>query len=383
MEELFGRYRLHTMLGRGGMGKVWKAFDTATDREVAVKVLLSEYAEDTRYRERFEREARAVSRLQHPNIIPIHNFGEIDGRLYIDMPLLDGVDLETLLRGQGPLPLSTAVQLVREAASALDRAHQAGLVHRDIKPSNMFIHDSGHMYLIDFGIARDQSAYTNGRTGTLAYMAPEQFDGKSGRCVDVYALTMVLFESLTGRHPFHEATSTAQLVAAHLNAEPPRPNDLVPTLPESLNAVISRGMCKEPSDRYRTAGALAQAVHAVDLGENPTTMLARAVSLSLRDRSAQDKPHTSGTASTDLSEIVDRARQLLDDGQVDAAEALFRRAAQADDAEGMSLLGNLLWNRGELTESEMWYRRGADAGNDWCMVNLGKQLRNRGDLAEA
>lgn len=262
MMESFGRYRLQAMLGHGGMGQVWRAFDTTTDRAVALKLLLPELVGDDAYRVRFEREARTASKLQNPHIVPIHNFGEIDGRLFIDMALLDGVDLETLLRRHGHLPLTAAAEIIRQAASAIDAAHTAGLVHRDIKPSNIFIHASGHTYLIDFGIARRQSTHTQGQTGTFAYMAPEQFDGEAGPSVDVYALTLVLFQCLTGKFPFDDS-SIAQLVAAHLKAPPPRPTDLIPTLPAALDGVIAEGMAKDPAARYPTASALAQAVAAV------------------------------------------------------------------------------------------------------------------------
>lgn len=262
MHENFGRYRLRATLGRGGMGQVWRAFDTATDREVALKVLLVDVAEDETYPDRFEAEARTASKLQHPHIVPIHSFGEIDDRLFIDMALLDGTDLATILRKYGALPLTVTAEIIRQVASALDAAHSAGLVHRDVKPSNIFVHSSGHTYLIDFGIARSQSAYTRGSTGTLAYMAPEQFEGQAGPSVDAYALALVLFECLTGSHPFDDASSVAQMITAHLSAPVPRLTDLVPGLPTAIDDVVARGMAKNPADRYTSPGELAYAVAA-------------------------------------------------------------------------------------------------------------------------
>ncbi|MCD2110983.1 MULTISPECIES: serine/threonine-protein kinase [Rhodococcus] len=261
MGETFGRYELQTRLGQGGMGQVWCAFDSVTDRQVAVKVLPPELADDAGYRARFDREARAVSKLRHPNIVPIHNFGEIDGRLYIDMALLEGEDLGTVLRREGSLPLDRTVRVIGQVAAALDAAHDAGLVHRDVKPANIVLHPSGHTYLIDFGIAHadGQTALTReaGAIGTLAYMAPERFDGRSGPGSDIYALTCVLFQCLTGRAPF-ATDSTAQHVASHLTKPPPRPTDLVPGLPAALDGVVARGMAKRVEDRYRRAGELAE-----------------------------------------------------------------------------------------------------------------------------
>ncbi|AYA26968.1 serine/threonine protein kinase [Rhodococcus rhodochrous] len=259
--ETFGRYELQTRLGQGGMGQVWCAFDSVTDRQVAVKVLPPELADDAGYRARFDREARAVSKLRHPNVVPIHNFGEIDGRLYIDMALLEGEDLGTVLRREGSLPLDRTVRVIGQVAAALDAAHDSGLVHRDVKPANIVLHPSGHTYLIDFGIAHadGQTALTRdaGAIGTLAYMAPERFDGRSGPGSDIYALTCVLFQCLTGRPPF-AADSTAQHIASHLTKPPPRPTGLVPGLLAALDGVVARGMAKRVEDRYRRAGELAE-----------------------------------------------------------------------------------------------------------------------------
>jgi serine/threonine-protein kinase len=152
----FGRYQLIALLGRGGMGEVWRAHDTEIDRVVALKVLLPRYAQDPEFETRFRREARAAARLDDPHVVPIYDVGEIDGRLYVTMRLIDGVDLQTLLDA-GPLDARRAVHVIEQIASALHSAHQAGLVHRDVKPSNILLahRDFGDFaYLIDFGIAR-------------------------------------------------------------------------------------------------------------------------------------------------------------------------------------------------------------------------------------
>ena len=221
----FGRYRLIELLGRGGMGEVWRAYDTATDRVVAVKLLPPRFADDESYKQRFRREARAAAGLNDPHVVPIHNFGDIDGRLYVDMRLIEGSDLETILR-RGPIHPARAVNVVEQVASALNAAHRIGLVHRDVKPSNILIAEKDFSYLIDFGIARtvaDASLTSTGTTiGTWAYMAPERFTTGSvdARC-DVYALTCVLHQALTGRTPY-PGDSMEQQVAGHLVAPPPR-----------------------------------------------------------------------------------------------------------------------------------------------------------------
>jgi serine/threonine protein kinase len=162
--DSFGRYQLHGLLGRGGMGQVFRAFDTETDREVALKVLPRDSAEDDKYQQRFRREARIAAGLNDPHIVPIHGYGEIDGRLYVDMRLIEGRDLSTLIaENGGRLSAARAVPLIEQVATALETAHHAGLVHRDIKPSNILVAARDFVYLIDFGIARaaGDTALTN------------------------------------------------------------------------------------------------------------------------------------------------------------------------------------------------------------------------------
>ncbi|MGK2882859.1 MAG: serine/threonine-protein kinase PknD [Mycobacterium sp.] len=261
----FGKYRLLELLGQGGMGQVWRAYDTDTKRYVAVKVLPETLANDTDFQQRFRREAQAAASLNEPHVIPIHQFGEIDGRLFVDMRLIEGSDLESVLR-DGPLPAPRAVAVVEQIAWALAAAHRIGLVHRDIKPSNILIADNDFAYLIDFGIARvaGQTALTNtGMTvGTWAYMAPERFSsGVVDPRTDIYSLTCVLFEILTGRRPF-PGESPEQQIGGHLAVPPPKPSQLVRSVPAALDAVIAAGMAKQPYQRYRTTTELADRARA-------------------------------------------------------------------------------------------------------------------------
>ncbi|WP_406277248.1 serine/threonine protein kinase [Nocardia sp. NBC_00881] len=259
----FGRYQLQELIGEGGMGQVWRAYDTVTDRIVAVKLLPEHCATDPSFRERFRREAHDTAQLREPHVVPIHGYGEIDGHLYLDMRLIDGADAKTLLLREGAMKPQTAVAVITQAAAALDAAHAQSLVHRDVKPSNLLVTDSGFVYLIDFGIARaaDNTTLTSTNTmiGTLAYMAPERFTtGVADARSDVYALTCVLCECLTGTPPY-PGNSAEQQIAAHLTADPPAPSLRRLDLPAGFDDVVARGMAKSPDDRYPTAGELAAA----------------------------------------------------------------------------------------------------------------------------
>jgi serine/threonine protein phosphatase PrpC/predicted Ser/Thr protein kinase len=261
----FGRYRLVELLGHGGMGEVWRAYDTATDRVVALKVLPANFVDDEVFQERFRREARAAAGLDEPHVVPIHDFGEIDGRLYVTMRLIKGRDLEDLLE-DGPLPPERAVKIIEQISSALNAAHEVGLVHRDVKPSNILVTKDDFAYLIDFGIAR--AAEDTGLTGTgapigtWAYMAPERFrKGTADARADVYALTCVLYESLTRQRPFHGQTRE-EIVAAHLFLPPPKLPDLQSAVREQMDEVIATGLAKEPDRRYPTTKDLAKAARA-------------------------------------------------------------------------------------------------------------------------
>ena len=261
----FGRYRLVELLGRGGMGDVWRAYDTVTDRVVAVKVLPAHLANDQTFQERFRREARAAAGLNNPHVVPIHDFGEIDGRLFVDMRLIEGEDLGTLL-GRGPLPPARAIRVIEQIASALFAAHRIGLVHRDVKPSNILVTEDDFAYLIDFGIARAAGEAgltdTGAAVGTWAYMAPERFStGSADARADVYALTCVLFEALTGELPF-PARSLEQIATAHMLTPPPKPSARLPQIPSEMDQVITTGMAKEPDQRYASTKDLATAARA-------------------------------------------------------------------------------------------------------------------------
>ncbi|HOW95005.1 MAG TPA: bifunctional serine/threonine-protein kinase/transporter substrate-binding domain-containing protein [Mycolicibacterium fallax] len=260
----FGHYRLGERLGRGGMGEVYRAYDTRTNREVALKVLPPGNAQDAAFQERFRREAHAVAGLNEPHVVPIHGYGEIDGQLYLDMRLIEGKTLGEMLADDGrPLTPEFCVQVVAQIGAALDAAHAEGLIHRDVKPANIVITDNDFAYLIDFGLARgatDAGMTTAGNTlGTLAYMAPERFDNTvTDPRSDIYALTAVLYECLTGIRPY-QGDSLEQQIAAHLRQPPPRPSQVNPRL-APFDDVVATGMAKQPERRYQSGAALSDAV---------------------------------------------------------------------------------------------------------------------------
>jgi serine/threonine protein kinase len=268
--EMFGPYRCLELIGRGGMGEVWRAYDTRLDRTVALKRISAPLAAEEDFHERFRRESRLAAQLSEPHIIPIHDFGAIDGRPFIDMRLVEGIDLASLIAVTGPMPPARAVSIVSQLASALDAAHAAGLVHRDIKPSNTLVvgADCGrdYVYLIDFGIAR--AAGGTGITGScrmigsLDYMAPERWtDGCGDHRVDIYSLACVLFEALTASKPFACEGMPAQMYA-HVHSAPPVPSLQRAGIPRLLDDVVTKGMAKKPAERYSTAGDLAAAARA-------------------------------------------------------------------------------------------------------------------------
>ncbi len=258
----FGRYRLLGLLGRGGMGEVWRAFDTATDRVVAVKLLPVQLANDEVFQRRFRQEAKAAAGLNEPHVVPIHDYGEIEGRLYVNMRLIEGIDLQRLLYG-GPLEPVRAVRIIEQIASALRAAHEIGLVHRDVKPSNILIADDDFAYLIDFGIARAAGraglTSTGAVVGTWWYMAPERLSGAPADArSDVYALACVLYECLTAQSPY-PGDSLEEQITGHLTVDPPKPSAINQAIPASFDEVIARGMAKDPEQRYQTARELATA----------------------------------------------------------------------------------------------------------------------------
>lgn len=265
----FGPYQLESLIGKGGMGEVYRAHDTVRDRTVALKLLPPHLAEDPVFQERFRRECQTVARLDEPHVIPIHDFGEIDGQLFLDMRLVNGRDLRGIMGERGVLAPAEALPLVQQVAAALDAAHAAGLVHRDVKPENILVTDADFAYLVDFGVAHADSDSHLTKTGTavgsIAYMAPEQFDGNAiTGSVDVYALAAVFFELITGRKPY-PGDSISTITKGLLFDPIPVASTLNSAISPALDQVLAWGLAKNPDERCPSAQELTQAaIRAID-----------------------------------------------------------------------------------------------------------------------
>ena len=259
------RYRVVRHIANGGMAGVWEVFDELLGRPVAIKVLASHLSEDERARRRFEREARAAAGLSsHPHVVTIYDVGERDGRAFIVMELMRGGTVAERLKAGRAIADETALRWLREAAGALDAAHDAGVVHRDIKPGNLLLDDRDRLAIADFGIARlameDQLTATGQVLGTASYISPEQAVGEPATAAsDRYALAVVAFELLTGEKPFRAEHFAAQ-ARAHVEDQPPLATERDSSLPRGVDPVLDRGMAKAPDDRWATAIAMVDAL---------------------------------------------------------------------------------------------------------------------------
>jgi serine/threonine-protein kinase len=265
-----GGYQIRALLGSGGMASVYKGYDSALDREVAIKVI-STTGQPADFVSRFQREARLAASLRHANIVQIYHFGGQQNIVYMVQELLPGPTLEQHMReaGRRRMAAERVLAIVEQLAGPLDYAHGQGVIHRDIKPSNAIYNANGQLVLTDFGIARNIADPAQASTGpgvvmgTPGYLAPEQAISSLALtpACDIYALGALLFELLTGRLPF-EADTSMGVILKHLYDDPPRPSSLRPDLPGALDTIVLRAMHKEPAERYPSAGALAQALRA-------------------------------------------------------------------------------------------------------------------------
>ncbi len=298
---LLGRYRLERRLARGGMADVYRAADLQLGRPVAVKIPDSRLAADPTYRERFLREARTVSTLPHPNVVELYDEGEVEGRPFLVMELVEGETLGELLAREGALPLERALAIVQDILAALAYAHSQGIVHRDVKPQNVLLTSEGRAKLADFGIAQAAGAATITRggdvLGTVHYLAPERLGGQSATpAADIYGVGVVLYQMLVGRLPFEG--DVAAVVAQHSHREPTSPRVLRPDLPPWLSQVVLRALAKDPANRYQSAGEMLDdvrrrgaAVHAAPTVGVPASAVATTV-LAAQPTAALSTPRT-------------------------------------------------------------------------------------------
>jgi len=263
-----GKYRIIERLGRGGMAEVYKAYHPGLDRHVAIKVMHPFLVEEKDFVGRFEREARAVAKLRHPNIVQIIDFDHEDDLFYMVMEFIDGPTLKAELRERSlmgqPFAPKEAARILAAIGNAVDYAHRWGMVHRDLKPANIMFTAEGQPILTDFGVARIVGAkrftVTGAVSGTPAYMSPEQGQGERGdERSDIYSLGVILYEMVTGRVPYDADTPLA-IIMKHINDPLPLPRQVHPQLPESVERVILKALSKNPDDRYQTAGEMALAL---------------------------------------------------------------------------------------------------------------------------
>jgi eukaryotic-like serine/threonine-protein kinase len=275
-----GKYEVERLVGEGAMGVVYRATDPILNRPVAIKVMSDALAQDTDLRERFLREARAAGSLQHPNVITIYDFGEVDGHPYIAMEFVAGSDLEELLARHVPLTVDHALELMTGVLQGLGYAHKRGIVHRDVKPANIRVDDEGKARLMDFGVAHLTSSSmtrTGVMLGTPSYMAPEQIVGeKIGPATDIFSVGAVLYELLSGARPFQGDTLQSVMYKV-LNEMPPSLAKVAPRAPPQLDRIVTRALAKDPADRYESALEMANDLIAVraslHVGAQPAHML--------------------------------------------------------------------------------------------------------------
>jgi ligand-binding sensor domain-containing protein/tRNA A-37 threonylcarbamoyl transferase component Bud32 len=255
--KTLGTYQILEQIGQGGMATIFKAYQPSMDRYVAIKVLASHFTKDATFVARFTQEARTLAGLEHPHILPVHDYGEQEGTTYLVMRYIDAGTLKDLIVQRGPLELSETARILGQVGRALGYAHSQGIVHRDIKPTNVLVDEQGNAFLTDFGIAKlmagtAQFTATGAIVGTPAYMAPEQGIGKplDHRC-DIYALGVMLYEMTTGQVPYEAETPLAVLLQ-HVNAPLPPPRQIDPDLPEPVERVILKALAKAPDDRFQT-----------------------------------------------------------------------------------------------------------------------------------
>src|SRR5947199_7445280 len=267
IEVLGERYQLQVPIGRGGMATIYRGRDLRMDRVVAIKVLHDADSTDPKFVTRFQREAKAASSLQHPNIVQVYDYGQTDGNYFIVMELVEGTDLRRYLRSRGMLAVDRVVIIAHDIALGLGAAHRRLIVHRDVKPQNVLVGRDGSIKLTDFGIAsvykdiNDERLTTTGMTlGTVQYYAPEQAQGEIvSPAADVYALGIVMYEMVTGRTPFDGDTPVA-VAMQHIQDLPVPPGQINPQLPPALAEIIRRCLEKAPEMRYSDGSALARAL---------------------------------------------------------------------------------------------------------------------------
>ena len=302
--RVIGNYRIEALLGRGGMGAVYRALDTMLDRTVAIKALRADAATQPHAVERFRMEARTLARLLHPNIATLYTLVRSGDDFYMVMEFCEGETFESILRRRGRLDPAEAIPLFVQALNGLEHAHRHGIVHRDIKPANLMRLPDGTVKVMDFGIARllgsSRLTQTQHTIGTAAYMAPEQIRAQDVDArADVYALGVLLYELVAGRVPF-QSESSFEVMEAHIHRAPPPPREFAPDLPEALEDAILRALAKDPDDRFSSVVALRETLNALALpASRPLAETTFAPSPSQHDTPTEDEPEPAPPSSSE------------------------------------------------------------------------------------
>jgi serine/threonine protein kinase len=363
-----GKYAVRSLLGQGGMGAVYLAFDPLIEREVAIKVLSPEISKNPTALQRFLGEARAIGRLNHPNVVSIYDIDQWNGQYYLVMELLSGGNAGDAVRSRGSLDWKDACRIAAQAAQGLAAAHAAGMVHRDIKPENLMLTKDGVVKVVDFGLSKLVEANDDTRTavtkagqilGTPHYMSPEQFESTEiDARADIYSLGATLFRLLTGRYPYQDSPSVLQVMTAHLTKPVPNPSQYVPSIPKEFDRIVGRAMAKRANDRYSAVAELASDLLAlVHEQERSTSRAVGSVTESVDDRRPlasaiivepsrmlaamlKDAVTRAGATSVDAVQRGEEAVALVRQRPTD----LLITAMQLPDVRGIDLLATLCQN---------------------------------------
>ncbi len=401
-----GGYAVESLLGEGGMGKVFKAKDTTLDRPVAVKVIRPEVL-DQDGKERFLREARACSKINHPNVITVYAAGEDKGMPYMAMEFVQGRTLKDIV-DEGPVLWQQAARWMVQLLDALDRLHAEGIVHRDLKPDNVMVTDDGHIKLMDFGLAHLQAAQTltqAGTTlGTIPYMSPEQVQGKKAEArSDLFSMGIMLHEMLTGIHPFRGEHPMAVMYS--IQNETPKPMNVVSTeFPTGLQGIVDKAMEKNVDKRYASAGEFRDALQMI-LGESLRTVAANVAEPTKKGLPAWVYAvigvaivagvvwaFTRGGHDTEFDRaqaiaLNEQGELARDAGEIDEAARLFNESVAADPTFAVPLtnLGSIAFEQREYEYASGMYSRALDADSNSVVawMNLADIKRIQGDFASA
>ncbi|MDH5607766.1 MAG: protein kinase, partial [Anaerolineae bacterium] len=345
-----GPYEITEEIGRGGMATVYRAYHKKMDRHVAVKLIRPSILSDKTIRDRFQREAKLIAKLEHPHLLPVHDFDGQHDPPFIVMRFLEGGTLKQVIE-LGGLPTGEMLYLLRQVASALDYSHRQGIVHRDLKPSNIMIDKEGNAFVADFGIARTQAVgkdltETGAAVGTPGYMSPEQALSQEGIDLraDIYSLGVIIYEMLAGKPPY-DLESPIEVMMAHIQADVPNILEDNPKLPKGVNKVIQSAMAKDKNDRYPTAGAL---IHALadalntETSDAPAKLREITGSIALEQLEVLKKSKEDKDSSSTLSRDQQRQLTAVYMDLTELAEILYE---MYDEQESVRAKIDPLWER--------------------------------------